>query len=215
MKNSKGNEQNNSGNPQRAKKRLSRKRKVQLCSALLLLIAMWFGWRQLNAPVSGHPVITKDSPKPKALKPKANTSATSLDNAYFQLSLSNGYRPQSASLAVPGLLYQQTIIKPSVYGSTIINIAIKDVPEGGLAGDPSYQLRVRSPARYAITQQIINGESVVVASDAQSAAMVAFWVHGGYLATISVSSGLANPSSDGNSEQLKVLQPLLAAWGWK
>jgi hypothetical protein len=89
------------------------------------------------------------------------------------------------------------------------------MPEGGLAGDSSYKLRQQKAERYRLTTQSISGEAIQIANDAESAAVVAFWPHGGYLATISISSGVSNPSSNDNAAELSVLQPLLKAWRWQ
>jgi hypothetical protein len=89
------------------------------------------------------------------------------------------------------------------------------MPEGGLAGDSSFRLREKDTGRYQLSSQAAGSDIIHIANDKQSAAVVAFWPHGGYLATISVSSGVDNPSSDDNATQIKALQPLLKAWQWR
>lgn len=201
--------------PVQSKKKLSGKRKAQIIALFIIGLAMWLGWQKLNAPVTGQIVATKTTSQHKISKPEEKPATSSIKNSYFDLSLPGGYRVQSASQSPPGLSYQQTIIKPSALGSAVINIAIKPMPEGGMSGDSSYQLRAQSPSRFSLIQQVVNGESLVLASDSQSASVVAFWPHAGKLATISVSSALANPSTDNNLQQKKILLTVLTAWNWQ
>lgn len=130
------------------------------------------------------------------------------------MALPIGYRQQSASQDTPGLLYQQTIIKSSMSGSLVIAIAISS-NASGLSENTAYNLRLRDPVRYKMTTQVIKGESVITANDTQFEAVAAFWVHADKLATISISSGLQNPATDNNTEEIKVERTLLAAWQWQ
>ena len=168
--------------------------------------------RHVSAPVHGRNVAVDVKLQPKR-QTTATPPATTVQADYFQLDLPTGYKPQAAQ-TVPGLLYAQTLVKPSTMGSLLINIGIKNLPEGGLSGDSSYRLREQS-ARYRLSSQTVHGETVQIANDAESAAVVAFWPHGGYLATISISSGLGNPAADDNATELAALQPLLKAWQWR
>jgi hypothetical protein len=199
------------------KRKFSRRRKIIIIFMLLIIGGIWLAFRTISAPVTGHDVAASDKLQtitPRKAKP--DTSATSIkDNQYFQLELPAGYKAQANNQPVPGLSYQKTIIKPGAFGSIIINIAIKPVPEGGLAGDSSYSLRTKSPAHYKMSHQTAGGSDVVIFNDAESAAVVAFWLHGGYLATISLNSGINNPASDDNVDIVRALQPVLSAWQWR
>jgi len=138
--------------------------------------------------------------------------ATTVSSKYFQLDLPTGYKPQEPQTA-SGLLFTQTLTKPSTTGSLIITIAIKQLPEGSLSADPDFHLR-ETQSRYHLTNQVFNGEVVHLATDTDSAAVVAFWPHGNYVATIAVRSGVSNPFGDDTAEQ-QSLQPLLKAWQWR
>jgi hypothetical protein len=199
------------------RKRFTRRWKIQLVVVVLILGGIWFVMRTISAPVTGHDVAASDMLQTNIpAKAKPDTSATTInDNQYFQLALPAGYKAQASNQAVPGLSYQKTIIKPGAFGSIIINIAIKPIPGGGLASDSSYNLRVQSPAHYKVSHQTIDGGDVVIFNDAQSAAVVAFWSHGGYLATISLNAGINNPASDDNADIVRALQPILDAWKWR
>jgi|GEM_PF-5935487 len=197
------------------KKRFSRRTKIQLIFVFLIIFGLAYAWHQISAPVVGQKIVTKNALKKQVTTTKPTAPASDITNPYFSLSLPQGYRPQANNQAVPGMLFQQTIIRPSSFGSVVINISVKQLPDGGLQGDSSYQLRIKSPARYTMSQLNVNGETVMMASDAESAAVVVFWVHGGYLATISASSGLGNPAQDNNETQKKALQPVLDAWRWQ
>ncbi len=191
------------------------RRKYLLASVLLLgmigLLAHIF-----SAPVKGHsvPIDTKlikhvGTPKEPVLPAQA------VQSSYFSLALPSGYRVQASGLPPPNLLYQQTMIKSSKTGSLIISIAIKDMPGGGLSGDSGYNLRVQQASRYRFTKQILHQDTVSVANDAQSAAIVAFWPHGAYLATIAITEGVENPAFNDNNNEVAALKPLLAAWQWQ
>lgn len=196
---------------------LTKKRKIQLVVILLVLLGLWLAWRQISSPVTGKTVVTESSASLKQSSKKPKTpDATDIKSNYFQLSLPAGYRLQSKSDSVQGLLYQQTLVKPSTMGSVVINIAVKELPAGGLSGDSSYQLRVKNPSKYVMSSESIGGRTVVVASDAQAGAVTAFMTSGGYMATISASSGVSNPTTnDNNATQRKALQPVLEAWRWQ
>lgn len=195
---------------------LTRKRKIQIAAVLLVALGLWFAWRQISAPVEGTAVVTDASKQLNQSNKKLKTpAAADIKTDYYSLALPAGYRTQSTSSSTPGLLYQQTLIKPSTTGSVVISIAVKVLPEGGLAGDSSYQLRAKTPARYVMTSQTVNGQSVTLASDAQAGAVTAFMTSGGRMATISASSGVSNPANDNNDTQKRALQPVLEAWRWR
>lgn len=199
----------------KGRRKLSRKRKIQLVVVFCLLITGWFVWRQLTAPVTGTQIKSDGNLRTTTIKRTPSAEPSSVSGQYFQLSLPAGYRPQENSQPTQGLLQQKTIIKSGDFGSTVINISVKTLPEGGLQGDSSYALRTGSPARYRMTSVSTQGQNVSVALDNQSAAAVGFWVHGNYLATVSVATALSIPSPESTKEQLEVLQTVLDSWQWQ
>ncbi len=183
---------------------------------LLLVISIGVVAKLISAPVEGR--ATKADLKLQHAPPQAakqQLPASNLNSTYFELALPQGYKVQPASQAIAGLLYQQTIIKPGAFGSLVINIAIKPLPDGGVAGDSSYQTRQQQPSRYKFTNQSNLEDSIAIANDNQAAAVVAFWPHANYLATISVSSAVDNLAMDGNKDLLAALAPVLSAWHWR
>ncbi len=169
--------------------------------------------RLISAPVHGHtthsnqklPSIHKSVPAP--------TPASQFQSPFYTLDLPIGYRVQPGSDAVPGLLYQQNIIKQSTTGSLIVAIAVAQGSD--LSNNSSYRLRSENPAQYIMTTRTIAGETVQIANDKKSAAVVAFWTHGNKLVTIGVSSGTESPVEDGNIDELAALQPVLTGWQWR
>lgn len=200
--------------PQPERKYLSRRFWVILSICALILITCAIFVRVISAPSHGQ--ITDSLPatlKISGPKQKPPAPASEIQTPYFNLALPVGYR-QQASQTVSGLLYQQTIIKSSTSGSLVIAIGLSSLG-AGLSDNSAYRLRTQDLGRYKITNQSVRGESVVIANDAQTAAVVAFWVHGDRLATISVSSGLQDPAANDNIDEIKALQPLLEAWHWQ
>lgn len=195
---------------------LPRKRKIKLGIAIVIVIGLWFAWKQISSPVTGKTVVTDASASIRA-KGKTNKTprATDIENNYYMLKLPAGYRVQATNESVSGLLYQQTLVKPSTMGSVVISIAVKNSPEGGFSGDPSYQMRVKNSARYTMNTESIGGQNVVLASDAQAGAITAFIANGGRMATVSASSGVSSPTGDNNEAQRQALQPVLEAWRWR
>ncbi|MDB5170327.1 MAG: hypothetical protein JWO35_21 [Candidatus Saccharibacteria bacterium] len=196
--------------------KLSKKNLAILTVLLVVVGAGIMAVRAVSAPSHGR-ITTSSSSKLKISSPKQAipvAPASEVQTPYFQLALPVGYKQQSSSQTVPGLLYQQTIIKASSAGSLIIAIAITPLGSG-LNDNSAYRLRTQDTARYKLTTQTVQGESIVIANDAGSSAVVAFWVHGDKLATISVTTGLQNPAANDNADELKALQPLLAAWQWQ
>ena len=184
---------------------------------ILLVIALII--RFLDEPSTGHNIAAQGVPKlvgssapPKQATP---TPAQTLTNSYFTLSLPPGYAAQAGDPTPAGILYDQTLLKNGDFGSLIITVAVRDLPTGGLSEDSSYQLRQKQTAQYQITNQTLRGEIVRVASDTTTGAVVAFWPHGSYLATISVSSGTDTSSGGDASNETTDIQPLLNAWRWR
>lgn len=194
----------------------SRCSRLWLGIAIVLVASVVLAARFLSAPSQGHQVPATDHQlaSRQTARPQPVAPVSTLDNSYFSLALPPGYLAQ-APTALTGLLYSQTITKPGDFGSLIINLAVKGLPGGDLSQDSNYSLRLGQADRYTLSRQTVGGETVYVANDHQSAAVVAFWPHDGKLATISVSSGLADPSTGDNSDELRALQPLLQAWRWR
>lgn len=179
----------------------------------ILIVAGIAFERIISAPSHGRITTSSSRFKPSSSKPTA-APASDIQTEYFKLALPAGYKQQAGSHAVPGLLYQQTIIKSSMSGSLVISIAISSLGSG-LNENTSYRLRIQDTARYKLATQAVQGDKVTITNDSQSASLVAFWPHGDKLATIGVSSGLQNPAVDNNVDEIKALQPLLAAWQWQ
>ena len=193
----------------------SLRRRVWLGVFIGLTLIIWLISRHLAAPSDGHIIPVQDHLTKVQTAPKPTIApATTLANDYFSLTLPPGYNVHSVTAPPNGLLYNQTLIKPGSFGSLIISLSVQKLPEGGLSEDSSYRLRQQAD-HYQITSQTVHGETVQIANDKQTAAVAAFWVHGNYLATLSISSGLSDPSGDDNADELAALQPLLAAWQWR
>jgi hypothetical protein len=193
-------------------KRLPRRRWWLLVGTLLVLVVLV---HIVTAPVSGR-IVPVDTKPTKPLKQATkNMSTQTLTSPYFSLVLPAGFKLQASGQLPPGLLYQQNIIKPSAFGSIIVSISLKTMPEGGLASDSSYNLRVQQPVRYQLSRQTMDGDIVSIANDSQQASVVAFWPHANKLATISLSSGLNNPASDDNKSIVSALRTLISSWQWQ
>jgi hypothetical protein len=191
----------------------SKRARLALALGVLLLILVIVG-RHLMAPVHGRATKSDIKPQKTLSSSETESSPSVVNQQYFSLNLPAGYVAQEALTPGGTQLFSQTIIKPSGFGSTLINIGIKNLPEGGLSEDPSFTARQQQSGRYQLTIKTVNGETVHVANDRESAVVVAFWVHNKYLATISVSQGINNPAADDNIAGLKVLDVILQAWQW-
>jgi hypothetical protein len=201
----------------KANKNTHRKRNVGI--SLLLLVAASIGVHSLTSSSSvgkqvavDEKVVTTDGIQ--APVTQVRTPAQQVASPYFTLALPVGYNPQPLSTAA-GLLFAQTILKPGSMGSQIIQVAVKNLPSGGLSGDSSYTLRQSQPATYVLTAKSYQGETVELADSTQTATVTAFWAHGAYEATITVTDGVDNPADGTNQDIMHVLQGLLADWQWK
>lgn len=188
----------------------------RLLILLVLLLVIGLIVHGLSAPVHGKTVpVDHAVKKPQATTQRLELPASQDNQTYFTLNLPAGYRAQDPQAPSGNLLYAQTITKPSDFGSLVINIGIRTLPEGGLDADPSYHLRTSTPSQYSMSTLTVDGSLVHIANDTQSTSVVAFWVHGSYEATISVMQGVNEPGTDNNASQLQVLTTLLHAWTWK
>jgi hypothetical protein len=195
-----------------AKRQQPRRRYAGLAVFVLLAGMVGLGLHLVSQPVQGHNIAAVDvKPKVQTVTLTPNLPMTTAQSVYFQLALPAGYQAQAANQSAP-LLYQQTLIKPSDQGSLII---VLEVLNGGtFSASSSYTSELQQPARYHFTSKSIDGDTVAIADDVQSGAVVAFWPHGNYLATIGISSGVDNLGSD-DSTELAALLPLLTAWRWR
>lgn len=180
---------------------------------MILLVVVIGVVAKLNAPSKGivnqHPT-TKIKPHISTQQPNPSTQKT----AYYTLNLPAGFAEISSGTAPSGTLAIQTLTKQLAIGKLVIAIAVKPTPEGGVTSDSAYQLRAAHPERYSFSTNSINGDTVTIANDSQSAAVVAFWQHQNYLATISLTMGFEGPPDDGNADELAQLQTILNAWQW-
>lgn len=202
------------GKPVVLLKKSPRRRKAWLAIAAAGFIVVLVVVHVVSTPAHGRPTHSGGKLVVQPHHTATATPASTIQTAYFDLPLPAGYR-QQGSVAVPNLLYSQSLIKAADFGSLIITLSLRAMPDGGLEGDSNYRLRSQQSGRYHLNNQIVKGDTVAVANDSQSAAVTAFLPHGGYLAAISVTSGLGNPAGGGNSDELAALQPLLQAWQWR
>ena len=198
-------------------KRLKLRRKIQLGLLLVAGSTLWLAGHELSSSVhSGFSPAKTSTMAAKAPSHAPSVApAQTLSNQYYILDLPAGYSAQDALQTPSGMLATQTIIKHGSFGSLIISIGVQPLSSDGLEADPSYHLRVSNQSRYQLHTQPQAGDTLQIANDRQEASVVAFWPHGGYLATISVSSGLGNPATNDNADVLKALQPILDAWQWQ
>jgi hypothetical protein len=191
------------------------KRKLLVAFAILTLTILGSA-HEFSAPNYGHvthsggPIIHQAVPAPKIAEAPASTT----QNIYYELNLPGGYKPQSNGQPMPGLLYQQTIIKQSASGSQVIAIGITDSP-GGMSNLSSYQLRQQASGHYERTTITIHNEQIILFADTQSPSVVAFWEHQGRVATIGATAGVAEISDDGTKTQRAALLPVLDGWQWR
>jgi hypothetical protein len=185
-----------------------------ICLLLVIIIS-----KLLTAPVQGHKIAVDHAIKQSQSTTPKPVPASILQNQYFRLQLPIGYSPQTNTAPLPtGILLTQTILKTSTNGTEIITVSVTGLPTGGLANNSSYQLRVQSPQIYKITTQTIAGDTLSLSKriDGQSGEVVAFWPHGAWLATVSLTTGLDDNSSDSQqTANLTDLQTLLANWQWQ
>jgi hypothetical protein len=191
----------------------NKKRIVFILGGFVMLAVCFYAVKQVSAPAHGTEIHTGQ--KLVATRPKTQTApkaASTIQNNYFDLRLLPGYREQAASTTVPGLLFQQTIIHPSASGSTVIELAIKSLPEGGINNDSAYRIRQQS-ANYQLGSLRQGSETIIVAAHRQDSSAVAFWSHGKLMATISVSYGVAS-DADSSDETKQTIQTLVNNWHW-
>lgn len=170
----------------------------------------------LSSPAQGH-ITTPDKNLKLTSKRPTQRPAPSFgsDSPYYSLSLPGRYKLQSAGQTMPGLLYVQTLVATSGFGSQAISISLTQIPDGGLAAVPAYQLRTQPGGHYTASHRDINGQNLELFNDTESAAVVAFWPHNGMLAVISASNAIQDSTSDGNKAQLDALLPVLTGWQWR
>lgn len=195
-------------------KKFHRKRLILGVVVSVFVVAITLFALKLNAPSKG---TINTNPKPITKKQSQNSESApqTQQNSYYTLQLPAGYTSLPASNPTAGILYSQSLTKQLAIGHLIVSIAIKPLPEGGLEGDSNYQLRLSQPNRYTIQTDQVDGETVRIANDQQSSAVVAFWPHQQYLATISLTLGFDGPPSDGNASEIAALNQILQGWDWQ
>lgn len=164
----------------------------------------------LSAPSHGKLTSVDVMLRPVKTQPAAKLApASTLANKYFSLDLPSGYNLTAQSATTSGLLWNATIIKSAAAGSQVISISLKNF-SGNLNDDSSYRLRQQSSG-YRLQSLSLDGQTIpVFISVGGSGEAVAFWSHGAYLATVSVSQYAATDSTD----CLQTLNTLLSAWRW-
>lgn len=193
---------------------LSRRRSITLAIIVVVLLVIGTVVHILASPVKGRQVPVDSSLIKSAPKATPQTPAQNLGSSYFTLALPPGYTVQAQTGTVSGQLYSQTVLKTSVDGTLILAIGVKTMPDGGLSGDSSYTFREQQQQNYQIQTKTYNDEAVSIASDVGGDGVVAFWPHGAYMATVSVSSGLSDTGGEIADEQ-SALAGLLGAWQWR
>jgi hypothetical protein len=208
--------------PSKRNKRLKKQTLKRLTIGLLVLALLGGTWLLvvvLNAPSKGHKVkVTIKVPasfQTATFKPDT-TQAPPVDNTYYGLMLPIGYNVQNRTGKFPdGILYIQNILGTSSGGSQILAIEITS-SSGGLENNSAYSLRILSTSHYTKSSETIDGQNITIFTDKQTANIVAFWLHGGYIATISVSSAYQNQTTtSGPNPEVKVLNSFLNNWKWK
>jgi len=190
-------------------------RKKKFIALVIFCVALAVAIKVVTQPVKGHNVSVDGTLiKPLKSSHEKLTPALHSANSYYQLNLPAGYTAQTPNTNVQGLLVSQLVTKPGSLGSLLINIAVKNTPEGGWQNDSSYRLRQQNPAEFSLSSQTVGADKVVVGRDNQTASLVVFWPHDGYLATIGISSSIDNPSSDEITEENSTLNVILGAWQW-
>jgi hypothetical protein len=191
------------------------KHKVWLMLGITVLLAAGGSWTvyMLSQPSTGTRA-TVGTAAPRQVKPTnmpASPDAGIVTTPYFQLSLPAGFSSQGAQ-QVAGLLYQHSFIKPGELGSTLVSVSLK---ESTLAEDSAYRLRQQKTEQYQMQPLDIGAYKLIAAYDLESGGVVAFWQHQQYLATIALSTGIANPSSANQKQSTAVVRQLVEGWQWQ
>jgi hypothetical protein len=181
----------------------------------LLVIGIYIVSRILSSPAEGHQEAVDQKLIPAQPTTAPAPAASTLNNQYFTLRLPVGYSLQASSTTTPGLLFNQTILKASNEGSLIINVGLSTL-DGGLSENSSYRLRAENPQTYGLSSQLIGGSTVTISTrlDGSDGEVVAFWPHGNYLATVSVTDGTGDTPGGDTAGDQTVLMSLLKGWQW-
>jgi hypothetical protein len=182
---------------------------------LILLAIVCIGGKVLTAPVQGHRIALDQ----KVVRSNSSIikapAASNLDNQYFLLHLPLGYRLSSSRIDTGDSLLTDVILKPSITGTSIHNVAVLQLPSGGLESVSNFRVRSTAPGTYKLSSMKLSGDIITLSTriDGEAGEVVAFWPHGTLLATIAVSTGEA--ASNGDTEaNTTSLQTLLNAWRW-
>lgn len=189
---------------------------LPIAITVLTVIGIGVLVKSLSAPSHGHTTNTGGKVAAQHSAPSIKVAPSSVsENAYYVLQLPVGYVSQTSSQTTPGLLYQQTIIKSAANGSQVISVALQNLPLEGITDLSAYRLRSSQLGRYVFSSPGASSPTLQIARDTQSASVVAFWTHGGIVATIGVTTGLSGAADTDNTDELRALQPLLNGWQWR
>jgi hypothetical protein len=141
----------------------------------------------ISGPASGA-VVTKQA-RNSAQTNKVSTYQ--LEGDYLSFSYPNSFTVSPEQALAPGVS-QQNRLSQVRDGSQSLVLTVTNLPSGRLDDDPSYHMRTLHPETYALTQQTIGDNHLVIASRQDSFEKVAFWPHSNKLATIALSGTTAN-----------------------
>lgn len=192
-----------------------RKRTVIAAACLVLAVAaVWQATQFAAAPSSGTPARQVALPQVERAAPvEKSTPAQSIENSYFAVQLPAGYVAQQPQQTAD-LLYTQTIIRASQTGSQVVALRLTQLPAGGMTADSSYTLRIQQADRYERTSYA-KQPAIVLFSDKETGAVVAFWERQNVLATISVTNGIQNATPDARQKIDSTLDAVVAGWQWR
>lgn len=185
-----------------------------IIAGLIIIITASVTVKILTTPARGHN-ITVDHRLTKTQHVRATpTPASTLDNQYFRLHLPLGYKLNSSQTSAADSLINAIIFKTSSFGTSVISIAVVKAPDGGWQNLSSYRARQQAPDNYTITSLTQSGEtlSLVTRRDGEAGEVTAFWPHGGYVATVAVST---NTQGTGDTDSNRaIVRTVLANWQW-
>lgn len=211
-------------NPNQREKRL-RKQTLKTWSlvagSILLIGGIWIFLVLVLAPSNGKQVKTtfKYAGSQGDLNGPSSSNliqAPAANNTYYLLKMPLGYKVQDFKGKLPAdQLYVQNILGNDGQGSQLIAISISS-SDGGLENNSAYQLRSTNPSQYAKSTETISAQQVTIFTDNQNSNVVAFWSHGPYILTISVSSAYQLYSAGGGQNpEVGILNNFLNNFSWK
>ena len=185
---------------------------------LLLIIFVLCGFafyagHKLNSPV--HGVKTASSEKvttrtnSSTNKTEVTNGNTKLENNYFRLDITGSYSVTSQANDNNSPQYTATLLKRSTAGTQVVSITIEN-NSGGLESNSSYRLRSEHSDTYKSGEVSVGKTKLQTFTDTRDGSIAAFWLHGSYIATVSVSSsGFAD-----TNDLAATLKEVLDGWQW-